>query len=131
YDPVERVVATLHPNHAWEKVVFDPWQQESWDVNDTVLRNPNVDEDVKSFFLRLPNVDYVPTWYEQRTSGALGAQEQDASNKAALHADTPSLAHADSLGRTFLPVAPNGFDHTATSLGGKYPTAAKRPTEGN
>ena len=27
YDPVERVVATLHPNHTWEKVVFDPWQQ--------------------------------------------------------------------------------------------------------
>ena len=24
YDPVERVVATLHPNHTWEKVVFDP-----------------------------------------------------------------------------------------------------------
>ena len=35
YDPVERVVATLHPNHTWEKVVFDPWRQESWDVNDT------------------------------------------------------------------------------------------------
>ena len=28
YDPVERVVATLHPNHTWEKVVFDPWRQE-------------------------------------------------------------------------------------------------------
>ena len=37
YDPVGRVVATLHPNHTWEKVVFDPWRQESWDVNDTVL----------------------------------------------------------------------------------------------
>ena len=24
YDPVERVVATLHPNHTYEKVVFDP-----------------------------------------------------------------------------------------------------------
>ena len=28
YDPVERVVATLHPNHTWEKVVFDPWRQD-------------------------------------------------------------------------------------------------------
>ena len=27
YDPVERVVATLHPNHTYEKGVFDPWQQ--------------------------------------------------------------------------------------------------------
>ena len=29
YDPVERVVATLHPNNTFEKVVFDPWQQTS------------------------------------------------------------------------------------------------------
>ena len=28
YDPVERVVATIHPNHTYEKVVFDPWHQE-------------------------------------------------------------------------------------------------------
>ena len=35
YDPVERVVATLHPNHTYEKVVFDPWQQTTYDVNDT------------------------------------------------------------------------------------------------
>ena len=37
YDPVERVVAMLHPNHTYEKVVFDPWRQETYDVNDTVL----------------------------------------------------------------------------------------------
>ena len=36
YDPVERVVATLHPNHTYEKVVFDPWRQATYDVNDTV-----------------------------------------------------------------------------------------------
>ena len=33
YDPVERVIATLHPNHTFEKVVFDPWKQITWDVN--------------------------------------------------------------------------------------------------
>lgn len=27
YDPLGRVVATLHPNHTYEKVIFDPWQQ--------------------------------------------------------------------------------------------------------
>ena len=25
------------PNHTYEKVVFDPWHQDTWDVNDTVL----------------------------------------------------------------------------------------------
>ena len=42
YDPVERVVATLHPNHTWEKVVFDPWRQETYDVNDTVAIDPRI-----------------------------------------------------------------------------------------
>lgn len=36
YDPVERVAAVLHPNHTYEKIVFDPWQQTAYDVNDTV-----------------------------------------------------------------------------------------------
>src|SRR5262249_39114385 len=50
YDPIERVVATLHPNHTYEKVVFDPWQQETWDVNDTVLQDPKADPDVSGYF---------------------------------------------------------------------------------
>ena len=73
YDPVERVVATLHPNHTWEKVVFDPWRQETWDVNDTVLvADPRNDADVRDFFSRLPDADYLPTWYALRQGGAAG-----------------------------------------------------------
>ena len=82
YDPVERVVATLHPNHTWEKVVFDPWRQESWDVNDTALiDDPQTDPDVGEFFQRLYASDYLPTWYAQRHGGALGAIEQAAAAK--------------------------------------------------
>jgi RHS repeat-associated protein len=114
YDPVERVVATLHPNHAYEKVVFAPWLQESWDVNDTVLHNPKTDDDVNAFVLRLPDVEYSPTWFEQRASGTLGAQEQNAANKASVHAQTPSFAHADSLGRTFLTVAHNRYKYSTS-----------------
>jgi hypothetical protein len=47
YDPALRVVATLHPDHSWEKVIFDPWRQESWDANDTVLiLDPTTDPDL-------------------------------------------------------------------------------------
>ena len=113
YDPVERVVATLHPNHTWEKVVFDPWRQETWDVSDTVLvADPKADPDVGEFFRRLPEADYLPTWYAQRQGGALGPQEQAAARKAAVHAATPTVAHADSLGRTFLTVAHNRFQYS-------------------
>ena len=46
YDPVERVIATLHPNHTYEKVVFDPWHQKTYDVNDTVAMDPRTDADI-------------------------------------------------------------------------------------
>ncbi|WP_375492733.1 SpvB/TcaC N-terminal domain-containing protein [uncultured Nostoc sp.] len=125
YDPVERVVATLHPNQTWEKVVFDPWQQQTFDVNDTVTFDPKTDADVSGFLTRLPDADYLPTWYQQRSSGALGVDEQDAATKkAAVHANTPTIAHFDTLGRTFLTIADNG-------AGGKYETRVELDIEGN
>ena len=66
--PVERVIATIHPNHTYEKLVFDPWQQATWDMNDTVLQaDPKNDPDVGGFFQRLPEADYLPTWHDLRT----------------------------------------------------------------
>ena len=128
YDPVERVVATLHPNHTWEKVVFDPWRQETWDVNDTVLiADPKADVDLGDLFSRLANADYLPTWHALRTNpaNALAASqrwpdprtrdaEKHAAEKAAVHAATPTVAHADSLGHTFLTVAHNKFRYSDT-----------------
>jgi hypothetical protein len=46
YDPLERVVATLHPNHTWEKLILAPWLKTTWDVNDTVTLDPKTDPDV-------------------------------------------------------------------------------------
>jgi RHS repeat-associated protein len=125
YDPLERVIATLHPNNTYEKVVFNPWRQETWDVNDTVLQgDPKNDPDVGDFFCRLPDTDYLPTWYEDRILGAMGSAEESAATKAAVHANTPSLAYLDSLGRTFLTIADNGPD-------GQYPTRVQLDIEGN
>ena len=125
YDPVERAVATIHPNHTYEKVVFDPWQQISWDVNDTVLQaDPSTDPDVGDFFQRLPNGDYSPTWHTQRNGGGLGSQEQDAATKAAAHANTPTTAYFDTLGRSFLTIADNGG-------GVKFPSRVELDIQGN
>lgn len=124
YDPLERVIATLHPNHTYEKVVFDPWQQKAYDVNDTVTFSPETDEDVKASFTPLPDVDYLPTWYDQRINGGNGVAEQAAAIKAEAHAGTPTVAHLDTLGRTFLTIADNG-------TAGKYETRVELDIEGN
>jgi RHS repeat-associated protein len=119
YDPVGRVVATLNADQSWEKVAFDPWHQENWDGNDTVLIpsassfDPSLDTDVGSYFQRLPRSDYFPTWYGQRVaegSTLSTADNQDAAAKTAVHANTPTVPYFDTLGRTFLSVADNGLD---------------------
>lgn len=123
YDPVERVVATLHPNHTYEKVVFDPWQQVTWDVNDTVLLDLQTDSDVKGFFLRLPESDYLPTWHSEY-SGSPDTEKRSAATKAAAHAGTPAIAHLNTLGRTFLTIADNGGTD-------KFETRVELDLEGN
>lgn len=124
YDPLERTVCTLHPNHTYEKVVFDPWQQATWDVNDTViLADPKDDLHVGEFFRRLPDIDYLPTWYEGRKGGQLGAAEQSAATKVVAHANTPAIAHLDTLGRTTLTIADNGAE-------GQYKTSVELDIEG-
>jgi RHS repeat-associated protein len=130
YDPVERVVATLHPNHTYEKVVFEPWRQESWDVNDTVLQtDPGQDTNVGDFFRRLPDSDYLPTWYEARKTGQLGAAHQTAARRASAHADTPTLAFPDALGRTCLTLAHNGKDSNGVEA--RFATRVVLDVEGN
>lgn len=129
YDPLERVVATLHPNHTYEKVVFTPWQQETWDVNDTIKQeDPKLDEDVGGFFKLLPDEDYLPAWYT-RFKGSASASERDAAIKAAAHANTPIIAHFDVLGRPFLTIADNGSDTNGVRQ--LYETHVDLDIEGN
>lgn len=164
YDPLERVVATLHPNHTWEKVVFDPWKQMAYDVNDTLHPPPNPvdppfdpkdDPDVGQYFSRLPDEEYLPTWYDLRTDAAKALQEwpdtdsngqalpdnarrraaqEKAADKAVTHADTPTTAHFDTLGRPFLTVAHNKVvcpNHDLDGTEDKLYTRVELDIEGN
>jgi RHS repeat-associated protein len=134
YDPAERVIATLHPNHSYEKVVFDPWQQTTWDVNDTcAARNaqtgdPRTDPDISGFvaayFETQPGTWL--TWHAQRIGGILGQDERNAAVRAAAHADTPTTAHFDSLGRPFLTVARNRVVCPGHDLDGTEESLATR-----
>jgi len=124
YDPAERVRAKVYSNQTYEKVVFDPWHLETWDVNDTVLQaDPTADPDVGAFFRPLPSPVYSPTWYAQRIGGAMGPDEQAAATKTASHANTPAITHFDALGRTFLTVADN--------VAAKYPLRLELDIQGN
>lgn len=105
YDPLERVIAILHPDHSYEKTVFDPWRRTTWDGNDTVLLDPLADPDVGAWFARWPASDVHPTWYAAHQAGSV--EQQDAAAKASIHAGTFTRGHVDSLGRPFLSVESN------------------------
>lgn len=137
YDPLERVIAMLHPNHTFEKVVFDPWQQTTYDVNDTVSAHnkqtgdPRTDPDiagyVSEYFKTQPN-DWN-SWYADRINKPVGNPERDAAQKAANHADTSTLAYFDTLGRTFQTIADNGKD--ANGKAQHYRTRTELDIESN
>jgi RHS repeat-associated protein len=142
YDPVDRVIATLHPNHTYEKVVFDPWQQTTYDVNDTVTfhkdqtGDPRTDPDimgyVEGYFKTQP--DTWKTWHQERIDDITRPHEQKAAEKAVAHADTPTTAHFDALGRPFLTVTHNrvaSLDHELNGKDDKYITCVILDIEGN
>ncbi|QXP85277.1 SpvB/TcaC N-terminal domain-containing protein [Methylococcus sp. Mc7] len=134
YDSAGRLIATLHPNHTYEKVVFDPWQQTTYDVNDTCAArsaqtgDPRTDPDiggcVAEYFKTQPAT--WQTWREQRIGGAMGVDERNAALRAAAHADTPTTAHFDALGRPFLTVARNRVVCAGHDLDGSEESFAAR-----
>ena len=131
YDPLGRVVATLHPNHTFEKMVIDPWYGETWDVNDTVLLNPAGDPDVGPLLRHIPTSFYSPTWYDERRNGALGPAESDAAKKTAEHARTPTRTWVDPLARTFLSVAQNRLLRAGEQVEEYYATRTELDIQGN
>ncbi|MHA7291289.1 SpvB/TcaC N-terminal domain-containing protein [Arthrobacter sp. MDT3-24] len=142
YDPAGRVIATLQPNHTYQKVVFDPWQQTTYDVNDTCAPSdqqsgdPRTDPDiggyVKEYFKTRPAT--WQTWHARRIGNALGTDERNAAERAAAHSDTPTTAHYDALGRTFLTVARNRIVCPGHDLNGteeSFATRVELDIEGN
>ena len=75
-----------------------------------LIAEPQDDPDVGGFFAGLRAVG-LPAHLARaaRESGDLGAAEQAAAAKTAVHAETPTIAHADALGRPFLTIAHNRF----------------------
>lgn len=141
YDSVERVVATLHPNDTFEKVVFDPWHQETYDANDNVISDPrkdvNISDYVRRYFNQIePQSKAWKTWLQQRDIDPADPPEDvprlDPEKKAAIrtlpHANTPILTFFDSLGRVFLNVTQNA---SFGVIGGKYHTWVILDIEGN
>jgi RHS repeat-associated protein len=134
YDPMGRTVAILHPNHTYEKVVFDNWKQITYDVNDTVLLDPRTDSDISNivskYFESLSDPNAWKTWYQERLTGTnISAEELSAARKTEFHANTPTTTFFDSLGRSFITFGHNGFEQDGTRK--QFLTRSELDIEGN
>ena len=108
YDPLGRLIRTDNPNGTFSRVEFDPWQQISFDENDTVLESQ---------------------WHATRQNLPTTDPERRAADKAAAHAHTPTVTYFDTLGRAFMTVADNGLDTSGHEQ--KYATRTNLDIEGN
>ena len=109
YDPLDRVIRTELPDGSETRVVFDVWQQRSFDQNDAVVGT---------------------RWLTEHQAGT--PEERRAAALALEHADTPTITHQDTLGRAFLVQTDNGPD--PANPGGPhrlYDTRTKLGVEGN
>jgi hypothetical protein len=78
YDPLGRNIKTNFPDGTLAKVEFTPWQQKSYDQNDTILESQ---------------------WYTAAQAGSTA--QQRAAQISAAHANTPQVVDFDTLGRPF------------------------------
>jgi hypothetical protein len=109
YDPLDRVIRTELPDGSESRVEFDVWGQRTFDPNDAIAGT---------------------RWLVEHQAGT--ADEQRAATLALQHADTPTIAHLDSLGRTFLVQADNGPDpSTPNGPHRLHETRTKLDIEGN
>ncbi|MFD7712974.1 SpvB/TcaC N-terminal domain-containing protein, partial [Streptomyces sp. NPDC059786] len=137
YDPIERVVATLHPNQTYEKVVFGPWERTTFDVNDTVAPHgaetgdPRTDADIGGFVREYLTTANWQTWRAQRLGDAMGPAEGDAARKAEAHANTPATAHLDALSRVFVTLTHNRYVRNGAPVEERYATRVGLDIEGN
>ena len=65
------------------------------------------------------------------SGGALGAAEQSAASKATVHANTPTAAHFDALGRQILTVVYNRFIQSGSPVEARYSTGITVDIQGN
>lgn len=90
YDALGRSIRTDLPNKTFSKVEFTGWMQLSFDANDTVSKSD---------------------WYKERiitpNPAVATPEEVSAAQKAFAHNNTPTVAHLDTLGRTFFTEADN------------------------
>ena len=102
YDAAGRLFKTEMPDDTFSSVEYDSWMQRSFDQNDNCKKSKWHTDRINR------NIDAA-----LMQQGRDPLKEKEAADKAAIHGDTPTIVHTDSLGRTFYTIAHNNFNDFA------------------
>ncbi|MEZ4847682.1 MAG: hypothetical protein R3B93_03460 [Bacteroidia bacterium] len=105
YDALGRNIKTDFPDGTLTRVEFTPWEQKSWDQNDTVLES--------QWYIDQGNPD--PQGAEPVVTNNSQNYKPRAAWLAAQHSDTPKIEHLDTLGRVFSMEDDNGPEGVYTT----------------
>jgi RHS repeat-associated protein len=108
YDPLGRLVRTEFPDGTEAMVVFNAWEQQDWDRNDTVTST---------------------RWYTERSALPETDPRHRAAELAAAHAATFAETRFDTLGRAHVTIADNGNDPAGNPV--LFRTTVDRDIQGN
>jgi RHS repeat-associated protein len=97
HDASGRTARIESPDGSYSRVEFTPWQTTSYDLNDTIKEAGNV-------------------WFARKTAPEASPEERSAADRAAEHADTPSIFMHDSLGRPVVSIQHNRVRNNAGEL---------------
>ncbi len=115
YDPLDRVILTKMPNETFSKVEFDAWYQKTYDTNDTVKDTQWYQDRTSPKLIEARIEAAVRNGVKRSEAEKAAAFEKIAAEKAGGHADTPTIAHLDSLGRAFFTIAHNKIPQFANN----------------
>lgn len=116
YDPLGRLVATLHPDFTWEKASFDCWSQTRWDGGDTLLLDPRDDPELGTVLRAMLAGREWRSWYEQRASGEMGRGARTAAERSLTYAGTPERTAIDPRGHARVIMAWNRLEYLSAIL---------------
>ncbi len=94
YDPLGRLIRTDFPDTTYARVEFTPWDQTSYDQNDTAADT---------------------AWHTDRMALSPGDPERRAAEVTIPHHDTPTSTYFDAQGRPVHTVATDGFGQTVST----------------
>ena len=101
YDPLDRLVAALQPDHSWSTTAIKAWETFVKDAGDNVLVKDITSDGVVGRYIAaaLTPESYLPTWYSKHAAETASKDDKAAAQKSEIYSETPDVVYLDPQGQ--------------------------------